>query len=64
MPLRVKAAAVGLDADEYHGQDVLFSGWTGMTDLEVTAEDVDALFRDGVIDHDEARDLPCNTGCG
>ncbi|WP_224389307.1 PhoH family protein [Pseudonocardia sp. ICBG1293] len=62
MPLRVKAAAVGLDADEYHGQDVLFSGWTGMTDLEVTPDDVDALFRDGVIDHDEARDLPCNTG--
>ncbi|MEJ8280442.1 PhoH family protein [Pseudonocardia spirodelae] len=62
MPLRVKAAAVGLDADEYHGQDVLFSGWTGMTDLEVTSEDVDALFRDGVIDHDAARDLPCNTG--
>ncbi|GAA1397055.1 PhoH family protein [Pseudonocardia kongjuensis] len=62
MPLRVKAAAVGLDADEYHGQDVLFSGWTGMTDLEVGADDVDALFRDGVIDHDAARDLPCNTG--
>ncbi|MEV1293247.1 PhoH family protein [Pseudonocardia sp. NPDC049635] len=62
MPLRVKAAAVGLDADEYHGQDVLFSGWTGMTELEVGAEDVDALFRDGVIDHDVARDLPCNTG--
>ncbi|MEQ3551621.1 PhoH family protein [Pseudonocardia nematodicida] len=62
MPLRVKAAAVGLDADEYHGQDVLFSGWTGMTDLEVTPDDVDALFRDGVIDHDAARELPCNTG--
>ncbi|WP_085911773.1 MULTISPECIES: PhoH family protein [Pseudonocardia] len=62
MPLRVKAAAVGLDADEYHGQDVLFSGWTGMTDLEVGSDDVDALFRDGVIDHDAARDLPCNTG--
>ena len=62
MPLRVKAAAVGLTADEYHGQDVLSSGWTGMSDLEVTAEDVDALFRDGVIDHDAARDLPCNTG--
>ncbi|WP_083275981.1 PhoH family protein [Pseudonocardia sp. HH130630-07] len=62
MPLRVKAAAVGLDADEYHGQDVLFSGWTGMTDLEVAPQDVDALFRDGVIDHDAARDLPCNTG--
>ncbi|MFP5068475.1 PhoH family protein [Pseudonocardia nantongensis] len=62
MPLRVKAAAVGLEADEYHGQDVLFSGWTGMADLEVAPDQVDSLFKDGVIDHDEARDLPCNTG--
>lgn len=62
VPLRVKAAAVGLTADEYHALDVVSSGWTGMADLEVTHEDVDALFRDGVIDHDAARDLPCNTG--
>ena len=31
IPLRVKAAAVGLAADEYHAQDVVVSGWTGMT---------------------------------
>jgi len=62
MPLRVKAAAVGLQADEYHALDVVPSGWTGMADLEVASEDVDALFRDGVIDHDGARDLPANTG--
>ncbi|MDN5917971.1 MAG: PhoH family protein [Pseudonocardia sp.] len=62
VPLRVKAAAVGLVADEYHGQDVLSTGWTGMADIEVTADDVDTLFRDGAIDHDAARELPCNTG--
>ena len=62
IPLRVKAAAVGLVADEYHGQDVLSTGWTGMGEVEVTAEEVDTLFRDGVIDHDAARELPCNTG--
>jgi PhoH-like ATPase len=62
MPLRVKAAAVGLQADEYHALDVVPSGWTGMADLDVAAEDVDALFRDGVIDHDAARELPANTG--
>ena len=62
MPLRVKAAAVGLPADEYRALDVVPSGWTGMADLEVTQDDVDALFRQGVIDHDAARDLPCNTG--
>jgi PhoH-like ATPase len=62
VPLRVKAAAVGLPADEYHAQDVVSSGFTGMADLDVAAEDVDTLFREGVIDHDAARDLPCNTG--
>jgi PhoH-like ATPase len=62
VPLRVKAAAVGLQADEYHALDVVPSGWTGMTDLEATPEDVDTLFRDGVLDLDAARDLPCHTG--
>ncbi|WP_216362171.1 PhoH family protein [Pseudonocardia sp. N23] len=62
MPLRVKAAAVGLPADEYHAQDVVSTGFTGMADLDVTAEEVDVLFRDGLLDHEAARELPCNTG--
>ena len=62
MPLRVKAAAVGLASDEYHALDVVPSGWTGMADVEVGSDDVDALFHDGVIDLDAVRDLPANTG--
>lgn len=62
IPLRVKAGAVGLPADEYHAHDVVPSGWTGMTELEVPSDAVDALFNDGVIDLVEARDLPCHTG--
>ncbi len=33
IPLRVKASAVGLQADEYHAQDVVTSGWSGMVAL-------------------------------
>ncbi|TWS23823.1 PhoH family protein [Tsukamurella sputi] len=62
IPLRVKAGAVGLPADEYRAQDVVTSGWTGMEELEVSREVIDALFAGGVVDHDAARDLPCNTG--
>ncbi len=62
IPLRVKAGAVGLQADEYHAQDVITSGWTGMTELEVAADVVDRLYADSSIDLDEARDLPCHTG--
>ncbi|MGW9181700.1 PIN domain-containing protein, partial [Agromyces sp. NPDC055658] len=41
IPLRVKAGAVGLAADEYHAQDVVVSGWTGMTEFDVAPEDID-----------------------
>ncbi|MFM9378549.1 PhoH family protein [Gordonia sp. VNK21] len=61
-PLRVKAGAVGLDADEYHAQDVVVSGWTGMDELDVADADIDRLFAEGVIDVDDARELPCHTG--
>ncbi|WP_019929362.1 PhoH family protein [Nocardia sp. BMG111209] len=62
IPLRVKAGAVGLDADEYHAQDVIVSGWTGMTEVDVSSECVDRLYAESVVDLDEARDLPCHTG--
>jgi PhoH-like ATPase len=62
IPLRVKAGAVGLSADEYHAQDVITSGWTGMTELDVAGEDVDAIFAEGEIDLEDARNLPCHTG--
>lgn len=62
IPLRVKAGAVGLPADEYHAHDVVPSGWTGMAELDVAPGDIDDLFRDGSVDVDDARDLPCNTG--
>ncbi|MBY4574098.1 ribonuclease [Gordonia paraffinivorans] len=61
-PLRVKAGAVGLDADEYHAQDVVVSGWSGMAELDVETSTIDDLFAEGVVDIDEARELPCHTG--
>ena len=62
IPLRVKAGAVGLPADEFRAHDVVPSGWTGMTELDVASGVIDALFSEGVIDIDEARELPCHTG--
>ena len=62
MPLRVKASAVGLVADEYRAQNVAPSGWTGMAEVPVGAGDLDSLFRAGVLDCDAVRDLPCHTG--
>ena len=67
IPLRVKAGAVGLDADEYRAQDVVPSGWTGMADVEITQAGVDQLYKEGSIDPitfelDDLAELPCHTG--
>ncbi|GBF13995.1 PhoH family protein [Prescottella equi] len=62
IPLRVKAGAVGLPADEFRAHDVVPSGWTGMTEIDVSSEFIDQLFSESVVDLDEARELPCHTG--
>ena len=62
LPMRVKASAVGLAAEEYRAELVVESGWTGMSEVEVDADALDALYDDTVIDLDAARDLPCHTG--
>ncbi|WPF66896.1 MULTISPECIES: PhoH family protein [unclassified Corynebacterium] len=49
VPLRVKAGAIGLDADEYHAQDVVLTGYSGMGTLHVPGELIDALFVHGEV---------------
>jgi len=62
LPLRVKASAVGLEAQEYRAEIVPSSGWTGMTELSVSANEIDDLYDEEVIDLDAVRDMPCHTG--
>ncbi|CAA9338930.1 MAG: Predicted ATPase related to phosphate starvation-inducible protein PhoH [uncultured Frankineae bacterium] len=62
LPLRVKAGAIGLVAQEPRGQLPRSSGWTGMAELEVTGSDLDLLYADGRVDVPEARELPTHTG--
>ena len=64
LPLRIKASAVGLDAQEYRAEGVSDSdaGYTGMAELDVPAADIDELYDDGVVDLESARELPCHTG--
>lgn len=62
LPMRVKASAVGLVAEEYRADGVVETGYTGMAELEVAPQVINALYDDGVADVDDARDLPCNTG--
>jgi PhoH-like ATPase len=62
LPMRVKAASIGLSAEEYRAGLVIESGWTGMAEVQVTAEDVETLFDSGTAELEETRDLPAHTG--
>lgn len=62
LPLRVKASAVGLIAEEYRAELASNSEWSGIEELDVGSAWMDELYRGDVADLDEARDLPCHTG--
>ncbi|GAA4146841.1 PhoH family protein [Phytohabitans flavus] len=62
MPLRVKAASVGLHADEYRHGQASDPTWTGMADLELSEEQVNQLYAGEALDVDQAAGLPCHTG--
>jgi PhoH-like ATPase len=64
LPMRIKASAVGLRAEEYHGERVNESdpGYSGMAELEVAASVLDELYDEGAADVESARELPCHTG--
>jgi PhoH-like ATPase len=62
LPMRVKASAVGLMAEEYHADLPVEAGWTGLAELEVPSGVLDGLYQGEPVVIDEARDLPCHTG--
>lgn len=62
LPMRVKASACGLDAEEYRAEQGVDTGWTGMTELEVTTDELDHLYETGRLEHPAAAELPCHTG--
>jgi PhoH-like ATPase len=62
VPLRVKAAAVGLDTDEYRGLGAVDAGWTGMAELSLTDDEISVLYDGGTLFVPAAAELPTHTG--
>ncbi|MCP2030319.1 PhoH-like ATPase [Okibacterium sp. HSC-33S16] len=62
LPLRVKAASIGLSAEEYLAEQAVDSGWTGMTDIRVSPEEMSDLYESEVGLSKAVESLPVNTG--
>src|SRR4029453_5172324 len=62
LPMRVKASACGLQAEEYRAELTLESGWTGMAELEGETHAVDDLYENGVLELPQAGEFPTHTG--
>ncbi|MEW1751198.1 PhoH family protein [Streptomyces angustmyceticus] len=63
LPLRIKASSVGLLAEEYRAElAITDSGWTGMAELTVSAEQIDDLFAAETAHVPEVSELPVHTG--
>ncbi len=62
LPLRVKAASIGLAADEYRHELAVDSGWTGMDEITLSAEQVNDLYDTESLQTRLVQDMPVNTG--
>ncbi|WP_425393275.1 PhoH family protein [Acaricomes phytoseiuli] len=62
LPMRVKASAMGLPAEEYRNELVADSGWTGVIELDVADEAVNTLYTPEPVFIPEAAQMPVNTG--
>lgn len=62
LPMRVKAASLGLRAEEYLAEQAVDSGWTGISTLNLSGDDISDLYESEVGISEDARGLPVNTG--
>lgn len=60
-PMRVKASAIGLSADEYRHELAHDTGYTGLAQLAMSAEQMSALYDSESVELPEAAEHPVNT---
>lgn len=61
LPMRVKASAIGLKAEEYL-HELATDEWNGLSDLFLSATEMANLYDSEEIVHTDAKDMPANTG--
>jgi len=61
LPMRVKAASIGLTAEEYKAELAVDSGYTGMAEVDLSAEQMSELYDQEHLASRTVADLPINT---
>ena len=62
LPMRVKVAALGMRAEEYRNNMAVDSGWTGVSELPISPDDMAKFYDEEVLKSKEVKDMPANTG--
>jgi PhoH-like ATPase len=62
LPMRVKAASIGLNAEEYRAELPVDTGYTGVAEVAVGAETLNRLYEEDRLRLPEVQGLPVNTG--
>jgi PhoH-like ATPase len=62
LPLRVKAASIGLAAEEYRHELAVDSGWTGLADIALGSDAMSDLYENEWMRTELIEGMPANTG--
>jgi PhoH-like ATPase len=62
LPMRVKAASIGLRAEEYYAELAVDAGYTGVAEVTLPSDELNRLYEDHHLGTDAVADLPINTG--
>ena len=61
LPLRVKASSIGLAAEEYRAELAADSGWTGISEISLSGDDMQKLYEKEELRTTLVEELPRNT---
>ncbi|PTW90621.1 PhoH-like ATPase [Microbacteriaceae bacterium MWH-Ta3] len=61
LPMRVKAASIGLPAEEYRAELAVDSGWMGVAEVEISADEMADLYDGEHLESAAVAELPVNT---
>jgi PhoH-like ATPase len=62
LPMRVKAASLGIMAEEYLAEQAVDSGWTGIANIDLSGDEMSDLYESEIGTSEDVHGLPVNTG--